>query len=161
VNNTFGWTNVKVGLINLSMVKVSNETYNNVYQLAALAKDKYKINPYNEQITWLPQTTPEPPSQVEQQDLSIISCKDTDDKIGQFVTCKVDRAYCEFLPNVNGDPTFCNDASYPNNNFTLVVFGQDWSDLDGKCIIVSGTISTYRGKPQIETKNRARVSYCP
>lgn len=102
-----------------------------------------------------PSTTPSQPSP------SMLECKDTANMIGQFVSCKIEKAVCNFEPDVNGDPTFCNDAPYPNHKFTLLVWGQDWTDYDGKCIVINGVVGSYNGKPQIITKNRARVSFCP
>lgn len=91
---------------------------------------------------------------------SVLLCSQTANKIGEFVSCKIERAYCDYFPSVDGSPTFCNDRPYPNQNFALVVFGEDWSDYDGDCIIVSGTVSRYRGVPQILATNRSQVSYC-
>lgn len=80
--------------------------------------------------------------------------------IGQRVTCRIVRAYCDYRPDVNGAPTFCNDRPYPNHDFQLVVFGEDWSDYDGQCIIVTGLVESYRGKLQILATSRLQVSYC-
>ncbi len=91
---------------------------------------------------------------------SELLCSQTTNKIGKFVTCKIARAYCDYLPSADGSPTFCNDRPYPNQNFALVVFGEDWSDYDGYCLIVSGTVSLYRGVPQILAVSRSQVSYC-
>lgn len=92
---------------------------------------------------------------------SVSLCKDTANKAGQKISCKIPRAYCSYQPSTSGSPTFCNDARYPNNDFTLLVWGEDWSDYDGACIIVSGYVSLYGGKPQIEASSRSQVSYCP
>jgi hypothetical protein len=87
-------------------------------------------------------------------------CSQTDGHVGEYVTCRIERAYCDFRPDVNGGPTFCNDRPYPNQNFQLVIFGEDWSDYDGYCIMVSGNVSLYRGVPQIQGYSRSQVSYC-
>lgn len=92
---------------------------------------------------------------------TILYCKDTDNRIGEFVYCKIPRAYCSYEPATDGSPTFCNDAPPPNFNFTLLVWGEDWSDYDGKCIVVYGYVSLYNGKPQIEGSIRSQVSMCP
>ena len=90
-----------------------------------------------------------------------IFCKDTWNRVGSFVTCKIPRAYCSYQPSTSGSPTFCNDAPYPSNSFTLVAWESNWSDLDGSCILVSGTVTLYNGKPQIEANSRSQVSVCP
>lgn len=88
-------------------------------------------------------------------------CKDTGNLIGKFVSCVIPRAYCSYEPATDRNPTFCNDAPSPNYTFTLVVWGQDWSDYDGKCIIVYGYVTLYNGKPLIEGNIRSQVSICP
>lgn len=88
-------------------------------------------------------------------------CKDTYNMVGSTVECKVPRAYCSYQPTTSGEPTFCNDAPYPNHNFTFFIWGEDWSDYDGECIILSGVVSMYQGKPQIEAFGRSQISSCP
>jgi hypothetical protein len=90
----------------------------------------------------------------------IISCADAKGMNGQFVVCKIERAYCSFHPEVRGDPTFCNDAPFPNHQFTLLFWNQNLSEWDGKCLIISGVVGSFDGKPQIKTRNRARVKFC-
>lgn len=92
---------------------------------------------------------------------SILLCSNAGTYSGSTVTCKIPSADCVYRPDVSGSPTFCDDRPYPNNNFQLVVWGNDWSDYDGKCIIVSGTVSIYNGKAQIVGYSRSQVSYCP
>jgi len=112
--------------------------------------------PTTETPTQIPSSTPTLVSNS-----SIMDCKDANGKNGEFVTCKIDKAYCTFNPDVNGDPTFCNDAPYPDHQFTLLFWNQDLTEYDGKCIIISGVVGSFEGKPQIKTRNRARVTYCP
>ena len=73
---------------------------------------------------------------------------------------QIDRAYCSYRPDINGSPTFCNDAPYPAHNFTMLVWNQDWSDYDGRCICVYGRVILYRGKPEIVLESRSNVSLC-
>ncbi len=80
--------------------------------------------------------------------------------IGQIVTVQMDRAYCSYRPGINGSPTFCNDAPYPSHDFTMLVWDQDWSDYDGRCICVYGEVTPYKGKPQIVLESRSDVSLC-
>ena len=79
---------------------------------------------------------------------------------GSAISCLIPAAYCVYRPDVNGSPTFCNDRPYPSNNFQLVAWGSDWSDYDGKCIVISGMVSMYSGKAQITGYSRSQVSYC-
>ena len=80
--------------------------------------------------------------------------------VGETVTCRIKRAYCDYRPDVGGAPTFCNDAPYPSQSFTLLVWGEDWSDLDGMCIDVTGFVVRYKGKPQIVAESRSQVAPC-
>jgi uncharacterized protein YraI len=98
--------------------------------------------------------TPEPLSAFDVMPL----CSDA--AAGERTTCQIPRAYCDYLPAVDGSPTFCNDRPYPDHNFAMVVWGVDWSELDGSCIIVSGSVKLFRGKPQIEVASPSQVSYC-
>lgn len=81
--------------------------------------------------------------------------------IGERTSCQISRAYCSYEPGVKGAPTFCNDGRYPNYSFTLLVWGSNWSDLDGQCIVVSGLVVSYKGKPEIEATSRSQVRACP
>ena len=92
---------------------------------------------------------------------SFMDCWKADSYAGNTVTCQIDRAYCSFRPDIGGSPTYCNDAPYPSHSFTLLVWGSDWSDYDGKCLIVEGFVSRYNGKPQIVAEYRSQVSKCP
>jgi hypothetical protein len=87
-------------------------------------------------------------------------CFEMADRIGDNVSCRMERAYCDYLPALEGSPTVCNDRPYPDQIFALVVFGQDWSDYDGQCLIVSGFLEINRGALQIQAFNRSQVSYC-
>ena len=74
-----------------------------------------------------------------------------------YVVCMVPKAYCTYRPDVNGNPTFCNDGPYSNYGLTLIARGQDWSDLDGECLVAIGNIEIYKGLPEIEATDRSQV----
>ena len=90
-----------------------------------------------------------------------VLCKDTQDYIDQFTTCKIPKAYCTYRPDVRGKPTFCNDAPYSERNFALIVWESDRSDLDGKCLLVTGCVSLYDGIPEIIGRGGWQISDCP
>jgi len=90
-----------------------------------------------------------------------LNCTDTYPHIGEFVSCAIPQAYCTYHPETEGHPTVCNDPPYPDHEFTLRAWESDWSDLDGRCIIVNGLVEYYRGKPQIVPASRSQVSLCP
>lgn len=90
----------------------------------------------------------------------VIPCFETANRIGDHVSCKVEKAHCDYLPTLEGSPTFCSDRPAPDHTFALVVFGDDWSDYDGQCIIVSGYLEIDRGVLQIQALQRSQVSSC-
>ncbi len=89
-----------------------------------------------------------------------MACADANRLIGESIYCRIQQAACSYAATVEGSPTFCNDAANPANGFTLVVYGSDWTDLDGKCLIVSGLVTLYHGSPQIEATSRSQASEC-
>jgi hypothetical protein len=42
----------------------------------------------------------------------------------------------------------------------LVAFGEDWSDYDGQCLVVSGYLQVDKGLLQIQALQRDQVSLC-
>lgn len=89
-----------------------------------------------------------------------VPCFATADRIGDQISCRMERAYCDYLPEVEGSPTVCRDRPYPDQVFTLVVPGEDWSDLDGQCLLVSGYLEVAQGALQIQALQRSQVSAC-
>ncbi len=82
------------------------------------------------------------------------------DFVGEVVTIKIEKAYCSYRPDVNGAPTFCNDQPFPNHSFTLISWGRDWTDLDGKCILIEGVVEVYNGKFEIVADSRDQIMVC-
>ena len=89
-----------------------------------------------------------------------VPCFDAVKHVGGFVLCKVERAYCDYLPDIEGSPTLCNDRPHPDHSFALIVFGKDWSEYDGQCILVSGYLEIDRGVLKIQALERSQVSSC-
>jgi len=81
-------------------------------------------------------------------------------KAGTFTTCQIQIAQCDFRPDISGEPTFCNDAPFPSHSFTLLVWGEDWSGYDGRCLVVTGEVTRFRGLPQIVATSRSQVANC-
>ena len=74
-------------------------------------------------------------------------------------------ASATYAARTGGKPTFLNlGEPFPNHVFTVVIWGdvrQRFSyapeDLEGQTICVTGRITTYRGKPQIELSNPSQI----
>jgi hypothetical protein len=92
---------------------------------------------------------------------AVMNCDQAAAYEGQVITCQIDQAFCNYRPDVNGGPTFCNDAPFPDHSFTLLAWGQDWSDYDSLCLQVSGEVLIYQDKAQIEAEDRSQVAPCP
>jgi DNA/RNA endonuclease YhcR with UshA esterase domain len=82
--------------------------------------------------------------------------------VGQEVT--VEGAVSEVHTAASGRVTFIDfGGHYPNNAFTAVIFARDASKfpnvqaLDGKVVDVTGTVSLYKGKPEIVLNNAAQI----
>lgn len=112
------------------------------------------------EVGYVPVLTPTARPQATTLETSL-SCSMMANHLEEPVKCKMPRAYCSYQPNINGSPTFCNDEPYPNNEFTSAIWGFDWSNTDGDCIIVEGIVSNYHGKPQIAFEaDQVNVSPC-
>lgn len=90
----------------------------------------------------------------------VVPCFETANRIGDNVSCRIEKAYCDYFPLVEGSPTFCSDRPPPDHTFTLLVRGEDWSEYDGQCLIVSGYLEIERGALQIQALRRSQVSSC-
>lgn len=88
------------------------------------------------------------------------TCAELADQVGRTVTCVIAQAHCSYREDIEGAPTFCNDVPFPSHDFTLLVWGQDWSEFDGRCLVVSGFLSRFEGQPQIVAESRSQVSFC-
>lgn len=80
--------------------------------------------------------------------------------LGTNIRVRVETAYCSFQADINGTPTFCNDQLYPNHNFTFLIWGEDLSSFDRKCVIVEGKVELFQGKPQIEISSEEEIYFC-
>lgn len=90
---------------------------------------------------------------------TVIDCSDV--VPGSVQTCRMSSPDCNFRPDVNGDPTFCNHPRpFPNHDFTLLFWNEDRSDLDGQCVIVTGFVSSFEGKPQITGEDLTELNRC-
>jgi hypothetical protein len=90
----------------------------------------------------------------------VLPCFQTADRIGDHISCRMEKAYCDYLPSVEGSPTVCNDRPSPDQTFSLIVFDADWSDFDGQCLIVEGYLQISRGALQVQALQRSQVSPC-
>ena len=77
--------------------------------------------------------------------------------VGRQATVAIARVDASYQRNVRGQPTFLNDAPYPNHVFTAVVWGRDRGQFQpapesyqGKSLCVTGPVELFQQRPQIE-----------
>jgi len=95
---------------------------------------------------------------------NIPPCSQFANQVNSNVTCKLKQASCQYRSDVGGNPSFCSDRPAPDYIFQLMVQGQDWSDFDDHCMIVSGFLEAkFDGKKawlQMLETSRSQVSEC-
>jgi hypothetical protein len=92
--------------------------------------------------------------------VDIVPSEDAGEHVGEVIIVRIEKAFCSYRPDVTGAPTFCNDQPYPNHTFTLITWGKDWTDLDGRCVYIEGEIEEYEGKFEIIADSRNQITPC-
>jgi hypothetical protein len=95
-----------------------------------------------------------------------LSAAEASNHIGQNATVCGKVASLHWAASSRGQPTFINlDEPYPRQIFTALIWGSDRPKFgnveqkySGKSICVSGTISSYRGAPQIILSNPEQIT---
>jgi hypothetical protein len=95
-----------------------------------------------------------------------ISAPEAKKHIGENATVCGLVVSTHFAANSRGRPTFLNlDQPYPNQIFTIVIWGSDRAKFDspestykGKDICASGPIESYRGVPQIVAHEAGQIT---
>lgn len=96
-----------------------------------------------------------------------ISTAEAENHVGTPAEVCGQVASADYLPNVNGQPTFLNlDEAYPNQVFTAVIFGDNRPQFSSppeqmylnRNICVSGTIRMHEGIPQIVVSNPGQIA---
>jgi hypothetical protein len=83
-----------------------------------------------------------------------IKSTEASDHVGQLATVCGEVASKHTAEESNGKPTFVNfDHAFPSPSFTAVIWGSDGTAVgdfpEAGSVCVTGTISTYRGSPEI------------
>jgi hypothetical protein len=94
-----------------------------------------------------------------------ISPADAKDHVGENATVCGDVASTHYAARTRGNPTFINlDRAYPNQIFTALIWGSDRPKFGspeetyrGKHICVTGTISAYRGVPEVIVREPSQI----
>jgi hypothetical protein len=94
-----------------------------------------------------------------------ISAADAKDHVGETVTVCGVVASSKYAATTHRQPTFLDfDRPYPNPVFTVVIWGTDRTKFGtpeetyrGKRICVRGTISLYKGRPEIIASDPGQI----
>jgi hypothetical protein len=84
--------------------------------------------------------------------------------VGRQATVAIARVAASYQPNARGQPTFLNDAPFPNHVFTAVVWGRDRGQFqpaldsyDGKALCVTGPVELFQQRPQIVVSSPSQL----
>lgn len=94
-----------------------------------------------------------------------ITAAEAKDHIGEGATVCGRVASTRYADRTKGQPTFLNlDAAYPNQIFTIVIWGSDRSKFGepetkyrDKRVCATGMIKSYRGTPEIEAHDPSDI----
>ena len=96
----------------------------------------------------------------------IITADQASKHVGEKATVCGKVMGVKYSSSSKGSPTFINiDKPYPNQLLTIIIWGSDrktFSDTpenlySGKNICITGTITQYKGDPQITVKNQDQI----
>jgi hypothetical protein len=95
-----------------------------------------------------------------------ITTDEAKNHIGENATVCGIVAGVHYAANSRGNPTFVNlDKPYPNQVFTILIWGEDLpkfdpkpSSWDGKKVCVTGPITSYQGRPEIIAKAQTQIA---
>ena len=94
-----------------------------------------------------------------------LTATEAKDRIGEQATVRGNVVSTRYAESSRGSPTFLNfDQPYPNEVFTLLIWGSDRSKFGdpetsyrGKRICITGKISDYKGVPEIAANAPSQV----
>lgn len=109
---------------------------------------------------------PESPASVPPAEAERIGASEANRHVGSVAEVCGEVSSADYLPQVNGEPTFLNmGQAYPNQDFTAVIWGDhrgQWATpperrYENREICVTGTIEMHEGTPQIVVEDPARI----
>jgi hypothetical protein len=84
--------------------------------------------------------------------------------VGRQATVAIARVEASYQPNIRGQPTFLNDAPFPNHVFTAVIWGSDRRQFQpppegwqGKSLCVTGPVELFQQRPQIVVSSPSQL----
>ena len=94
-----------------------------------------------------------------------ITAAETKNHVGEKATVCGNVASTRYADRSKGQPTFLNlDEPYPKQIFTIVIWGNNRSKFGepekmyrGKRVCATGTITSFRGTPEIDASEPAQI----
>jgi hypothetical protein len=84
--------------------------------------------------------------------------------VGRQATIAIPHVEASYQQDVRGQPTFLNDAPYPNHVFTAVVWGRDRGQFQpvpesfqGKPLCVTGPVELFQQRPQVVVSSPSQL----
>lgn len=100
-----------------------------------------------------------------QADDKSLAAAEAKDHVGERATVCGVAASIHHADQSRGTPTFINlDKPDPNQVFTILIWGEDLAKFDkpasweGKRVCATGTITLYRGRPEIVAKSGNQIA---
>ena len=96
----------------------------------------------------------------------VFTADQASEHVGEFATVCGTVASAKYVSSAKSAPTFLNlDKPYPKHIFTIVIWGTDRRKFEqapdqefrDKRICVTGTITEYKGKPEIVVRNPSQI----
>lgn len=84
---------------------------------------------------------------------------------GRQATVAIAKVDGSYQASVRGQPTFLNDAPFPNHTFTVVIWGSDRRQFQpppegawqGKALCVTGPVEIFQQRPQIVVSSPSQL----
>jgi hypothetical protein len=84
--------------------------------------------------------------------------------VGKQATIAIAKVEGSYQASIRGQPTFLNDAPYPNHIFTAVIWGSERRQFNpppeswqGKALCVTGSVELFQQRPQIVVSSPSQL----
>jgi len=84
--------------------------------------------------------------------------------VGRQTPVAIVQVEASYQPNTRGQPTFLNDAPYPNHVFSAVIWGRDRAQFQpppesyqGRVLCVTGPVELFQQRPQIVVSSPSQL----
>jgi len=131
----------------------------------ASAPPRWTYTPPSMAVTLYSETTKQeiflPPAKIPQSvaDVPLPCSSYANTTEGKQIYCVMNPVYCNYQVDKGDSATFCYDALYPKQTFTVLILGYDWSGMDGRCVVFSGNFQKIQGSPSLLYDKTSLATY--